>query len=569
MRNSLTIGIVGTGGDGVIVLGTFLQKLAAAQGYFSQMPRYYGAQIRGGASAVKLGLNAEHLCLPEDTTDVMVCFDFEKYRELAHELPMGDGTLALYDGDPPEDMDLPRMAFRVDFSKKSREVTGTTVSKNMVALGLLKKILGLPEDGVKRTMEEDEELVLLTQNVPAVAAGEQLFSGFSLPELQLSPPRDTSPKVILHGNGAVAQAAIRAGCRAFFGYPITPASEIMQDMQEGLSQMGGVFLQAEDEITAAGLLVGASLAGVESMTATSGPGLDLMTEMLGLASAAEIPIVIVNVQRCGPSTGIPSRSEQSDLNHAIYGGHGDAPRVVIAPYDLEGCYRLVIESINIARGYQVPVILLSDQWLGQTLVATDREFLERDYPRVDIKRPVRKQLEQYFRYELTGNSVSPMAAAGDAGFVYQTTGLTHGEQGTPAFDFHTHQTMHEKRWQKLMPLCQRDELVKLFGEPEYRRGIVTWGSSAQIVLETVRELGLEDKVKVCVPELIYPLPDIVESFVKSCDKLLVIEMNYSSQFYHYLRSLVDLPEKTGVYSRAGGRPFSKEELAGPISETAK
>jgi 2-oxoglutarate ferredoxin oxidoreductase subunit alpha len=229
---------------------------------------------------------------------------------------------------------------------------------------------------------------------------------------------------------------------------------------------------------------------------------------------------------------------------------------------------LVIESINITQSYQAPVILLSDQWLGQTLVATSSEFMEKDYPRHKVKRPVRKQLEPYSRYELTRDLVSPMAAVGDAGFVYQTTGLTHGEEGTPAFDFHTHQTMHEKRWQKLMPLCQRDELVKLFGEPEYRRGIVTWGSSAQIVLETIRGLGLQDKVKVCVPELIYPLPDTVESFVKSCEKLLVVEMNYSGQFYHYLRSLVDLPEKTSIYSRAGGRPFSKEELAGPISEKA-
>ncbi|MFC1957918.1 2-oxoacid:acceptor oxidoreductase subunit alpha, partial [Chloroflexota bacterium] len=415
----------------------------------------------------------------------------------------------------------------------------------------------------------DKELILLKKNLSAMEAGEQLSLKFSFPELKLSSAADPSPKVILHGNGAIAQAAVRAGCRAFFGYPITPAAEIMQEMQEQLSLTGGTFLQAEDEIASAGLVMGASMVGVESMTATSGPGFDLMTEMIGLASSAEIPVVIVDVQRCGPSTGIPSKSEQSDLNHAIYGGHGDAPRVVIAPYDLEGCYRLIIESLNIAQYYQTPVILLSDQWLGQTFVATNIDFLKKDYPRKKIKRPTRKDLGRYCRYKLTDDFVSPMAVVGDEGLVYQTTGLTHGEKATPASDFQTQQIMHEKRWKKLMPLCQRDELIKIFGKQECQSAIITWGSSAQIVLEIVKDLGLQSQVKVCVPELIHPLPDAVKSFLRSTEKLLVIEMNYSGQLYHYLRSQVDLPPQTQIYNRVGSRPFSKNELARPIAEVAR
>lgn len=569
IRSSLTVGIVGAGGDGVIVLGSFLQKLAASQGYFSQLPRYYGAQIRGGPSAVKLSLNAESLSLPEDDVDVMVCFDWGQYQEFAHELPMGVDTLVLYDGDPPGEMNLPGKSFRVDFSVKSQDVTGAARNKNIVALGLLTVLLGLPEDRVKKTIEEDKELSLLKKNILAMEAGGQLSFELSFPGLKLSSALDPSPKIILHGNGAIAQGAVHAGCKAFFGYPITPAAEIMQGMQEQLALKGGVFLQAEDEIASAGLVMGASMAGIASMTATSGPGFDLMTEMIGLASSAEIPIVIVDVQRGGPATGIPSKSEQSDLNHAIYGGHGDAPRVVIAPYDLEGCYRLIIESFNIAQYYQTPVILLSDQWLGQTLVATNSNFLKKDYPKKEIKRPTRKDLGHYYRYKLTDDFISPMAVVGDEGLVYQTTGLTHGEKATPAFDFQTQQIMHEKRWKKLMPLCRRDELVKVFGKQECSSAIMTWGSSAQIVLEIVRDLGLQDQVKVCVPELIHPLPDAVKSFLISTEKLLIIEMNYSGQFYHYLRSQVDLPPQTQIYNRVGSRPFSKKELAGLIAEVAR
>jgi 2-oxoglutarate ferredoxin oxidoreductase subunit alpha len=566
-NSNLTIGIVGAGGDGVVVMGSFLQKLAALQGYFSQMPRYYGAQIRGGGSAVKLSLDAERPSLPKDSLDILVCFNWEKYLEFEPELAIGVDTLVVYENQPLRGVNLPEKSFQIGFSRKSQEATGATLNKNIVALGLLIRILALPDDRVKEAIDQDEELILLKENLLALEAGEHLFSEFSFPELRLSPARDESVKVILHGNAAMARAAVRAGCRVFFGYPITPATEIMQEMQEELSQQEGVFLQTEDEIASAGLTIGASLAGAKSMTSTSGPGFDLMTESMGLASAAEIPMLIIDVQRGGPSTGIPSKSEQSDLNHAIYGGHGDAPRVVMAPYDIEGCYRLVIESLNIAQYFQTVVVLLSDQWLGQTLVAINDEFLLKDYPSWERKRAARK--EDYHRYQLTEDFISPMADVGDEGLVYQTTGLAHNEKGAPAFDFETHQRMHQKRWQKLMPLCQRDELVKVFGKEESTRGIITWGSSAQVVLETVKDLGLQDKVKVCVPELIHPLPGRIERFLSSTEKLLVIEMNYSGQFYHYLRSQIDLPKKTQVYNRAGGRLFSRKELTGPITEIAR
>jgi 2-oxoglutarate ferredoxin oxidoreductase subunit alpha len=343
----------------------------------------------------------------------------------------------------------------------------------------------------------------------------------------------------------------------------------MEEMQERLNQGHGVFLQAEDEIAAVGMALGASLTGAKSMTATTGPGIDLMTEMIGLASGAEIPVVIVDVQRCGPATGIPSKLEQSDINHAIYGGHGDAPRVVLAAYNLEGCYRLLIESFNISEHYQTPVILLSDQRLGQTTVATSSDLLEADYAIVERKRPGREHQEQYRRYAMTDDYISPMAMAGDEGTVYQFSGLAHNEKGRPSFDFATNQRMHEKRWQKLMPLRDRDELVKVFGNEGSGRGIVAYGSSAQFVLETVEDLGLQDEVKVCIPELIHPLPRKLTRFVDSSEKLLVVEMSYSAQFYHYLRSQIDLPSDSEVYARAGGMAFSRKELSGPVTKLAR
>lgn len=570
MRDRLTIGIAGAGGDGVVVLGSLLQRLAASQGYFGQMPRYYGPQIRGGSSGVKLSLNTTRASVPEDTVDIMVCFNWEKYAELEQELPLGFDSVVFYDKTPPEgSLNLPERSFQVDFSQISKELNGKTSAKNMAALGLLERILALPENLVKAAMPHDQASALLERYGLALEAGRRLLPEFSFDELRLLPPMDATARTVLHGNSAVAQGAMRVGCRTFFSYPITPASEIMEEMQERLNHRNGVFLQAEDEIAAIGLALGASLTGSKSMTATTGPGLDLMTEMIGMASSAEIPVVIVDVQRCGPATGIPSKAEQSDLNHAIYGGHGDAPRVVLAAYSVKGCYRLVIESFNISEYYQTPVILLSDQRLGQTTVATNSDFLMKDYSIAPRKRPAGEDPKKYQRYELTDNNISPMASAGDEGLTYQATGLAHNEKGEPSFDFAHNQRMHEKRWQKLMPLRDRDDLVKLFGREEVRRGIIAFGSSAQFVLETVEDLGLEDKVKVCVPELIHPLPGRLSTFVSSLDKLLIVEMSYSAQFHHYLRSQIDLPSDTEIYARAGGMAFSRKELSGSITELAR
>ncbi len=550
------------------MLGSLLQRLAAWQGYFSQMPRYYGAQIRGGGSAVKLGLDSRCLSLPEDSLDILVCFNWEKYLEFEHELELRGESLVLFQNNPPTEINLPETSYQVDFSKRSHEVTGATIDKNIVALGVLLRILALDEDQVKRAIDEDKELKLLKQNIPALEAGGQLFTDFSFPELLLSPARDSSTKLTIHGNAAMAQAAIRAGCQVFFGYPITPAAEIMHEMQQELSLGKGVYLQAEDEIASSGMALGASLTGAKAMTATSGPGFDLMTEMLGFATSAEIPLVIIDVQRCGPSTGIPSKSEQSDLNHAIYGGHGDTPRVVIAPCDMEGCYRLAIESINIAQQFQTPVILLSDQWLGQTFVSTSDDFLKKYYPSESVKRAT-NTLNEYHRYRLTEDSISPMADVGSEGLAYQTTGLAHNEKGEPSFNFENNQIMHLKRWSKLIPLCHRDELVKVSGKEESRRGVITWGSSAQVVLQTVKDLRLEDTIKICIPELIHPLPERVKGFIKSIEKLLVIEMNYSGQLHRYLRSQIDLPESTQIYARAGGQTFRRKELADPLTEISR
>jgi len=582
MKKSVSLGIVGLGGEGVVILGTLLLKVGSREFYHGKMQKFYDARIKGGSSAVFLSFSLEKEILPSENLDILVCLNGKNLKEFRAELPIVSQTLFFLD-DIPENRPIFNEysnALPFPFEKICREKGATLQSKNMVALGVLSRILGFDKEEVieeiKKFSKKYEE-----QNLACFEAGLEFSETSELPSWQLlkpiPPQRDPAKggmpglqKIIIDGNEAVVQAALKVACTCLIAYPITPASEIMESLGPKLLSSGKVFVQAEDEIAAAGLCIGASLGGAKSMVSTSGPGLDLLMEMLGLASQAEIPLVIVDVQRAGPATGMPTKTEQSDLFTAIYGGHGDTPRVVLAPYDTEGCYRLTIEAFNISEYYQTPVILLSDQNLGQTLVSTC-DFTSKNYQIIERLKPDEKEKGNYRRYIITPNFISPFAIFGTPGFCWQTSGLTHQETGAPASESaELQQKMAEKRWKKLLPLTKQKDLVKTFGNPKSKIGIMSWGSSAKTVLESLQEQGLLSKVKVCIPELLHPLPEEeIQSFLKNTKKLCICELNYSGQFARHLRAWIDLPKNTRIYSRAGGSPFTRSELKDWLSEVVK
>jgi len=312
-------------------------------------------------------------------------------------------------------------------------------------------------------------------------------------------------------------------------------------------------------------VIGASFAGVRSMTATSGPGLSLMTEMLGLASMAEIPTVIVNVQRGGPSTGNPTKTEQSDLSQALTGTHGDAPRVVLACSDVEDSFHATVDAFNIAEEYQIPVILLSDQSIGQrkqTISGTDLE-----HGVVCRTLPSAVELEKYERYRETRNGVSPMSVPGIRGGEYQTNGLEHDASGRPASMYATHEKMNAKRYRKLWPIRDQYRFYRRFGPERADLGIVCWGSSLGAVREAVSAANARgESVAAFVPRMLYPFPkEDFEKFLASVGRLLVVELSYTAQFYRYLRSFLDLPAQTRVYKRSGGKPLTAREVEESMS----
>jgi 2-oxoglutarate ferredoxin oxidoreductase subunit alpha len=357
-------------------------------------------------------------------------------------------------------------------------------------------------------------------------------------------------------------AAIFAGCTFFGGYPITPSTEIMQYLGREIWKYGGCVFQAEDEIAGIAAVVGASFAGRKAMTATSGPGMSLKTEVLGLATIAELPLVCVNVQRGGPSTGIPTKSEQSDLFQAVFSAHGDVVRPVLAPTTVADTFATTVEAFNIAEEYQTPVILLSDADIGQRKEVVDPI----DASRVHVserRRPSAPELEHYRRFVINESGISPISEPGMPGGNYLASGIEHNEAGSPTASGAVHARMNDKRIRKLVPLTMRRDLFDSYGPADAPVAMVSWGSVSGVAREALA-LAARSGVaaKLLVPRLLYPVAQhVYADFFASVRAGFVLEQSHQGQLYRLLRMFVDLPRGIDALARSGSNPFTPAEVA--------
>lgn len=540
-----------------MVAGDLAAMACAAHGLHVIKTEAYGPQIRGGESSSTVRVSATPIAAQGDAVDALVVFRFADFARFRSEMTLRDGCVVLHEPDDPPPAEIAALPCKaVPFAQLAREA-GAPNAKNIAALGVLASMLGLPaekiRDAVRRRFAKKGTDVI-GANLRALDRGSAWSTdGASVLE---SPG---SPRLLMSGNEATAFAALHAGCSFFAGYPITPSSEILHLLSEWLPKIGGTCLQTEDELAAIGAVVGASFAGAKAMTATSGPGLSLMSEMLGLSSIAEIPAVVINVQRGGPSTGIPTKSEQSDLFHAVYGGHGDMPRVVLAPCDVAGAFHATVDAFNIAEEFQLPAIVLSDQLIAQRRETLDAAALVHD---VVQRRIAHEPGDSYQRYASTDDGVSPMTVPGMEHGTYQTNGLEHDESGSPSSMFVVHERMNAKRYRKLEAMARKYPLFERFGVSDPELGILCWGSSAGPVREAVERMNsLGAGVAAFVPRILAPLPAAeLNAFLYACSRVLIVETSFAGQFHRYLRSLVDLPRDTRVLARSGGKALSVGEI---------
>ncbi|HPW20834.1 MAG TPA: 2-oxoacid:acceptor oxidoreductase subunit alpha [Vicinamibacterales bacterium] len=589
MTTDLVIGMAGSGGDGIVSAGESLLTAAALEGYHGVLTKSFGPQIRGGESSFRLRVCTKKVLNPGGGLDIAVALNWEDFLKFGSELPVSGRTTVIYDaatgvapdGIPVKDA-LPAEVLPVPIEQMARESGGGDRVKNTVVLGLMSGWVGLGREQVvagirKRLARKGAEVVERAEK--AFAAGLAFAEAHPLRvDRTMAPPAESGAKFVVDGNDLCAAAAIVAGCEFFGGYPITPSSEIMHFLGREIWRYGGTMLQAEDEIAGIGAVVGASFAGKKAMTATSGPGMSLKTEMLGLASIAELPLVCVNVQRGGPSTGIPTKGEQSDLLQAAFSAHGDVIRPVLAAISAEDMFAVTVEAFNIAEHYQTPVIVLSDQEVGQRKETADP--IDASAVRtVDRLRPSAEDLNPYVRFRFTESGISPISHPGMPGGNYLASGIEHTENGSPTAGGEMHSRMNEKRLRKFEPLKQRADLFLRAGNPNARIGLISWGSTAGAVIEAF-ELAAADglDVKLLVPRLLYPVADgIFQDFLASVERGLIVEQNHQAQLYRLLRMFVDVPGGVETLAKSGSNPITPSEIverlrrlaAAPKAETAR
>ncbi len=559
--DSLCIALVGSGGAGVMTAGNILLEAAALAGYYALMTRSSGPQIRGGEAAALLRIARRPVECMADTFQLLAAVDWQNVQRFAAEIPVDPAGVLIGDpaaGAPPEVFTTGGVG-RVEIPLAALAKGIEQGRANMILLGVVAEFLGLPGTALTRAVERllGKRPAAVVASLAAIDAGRRAALELQGPGRLAAPPAKPAPRWLVTGNEAAGLGALHGGVRFVAAYPITPATELLEWLSPALTEVGGTLVQAEDELAAINMAIGASFGGVPALTATAGPGLALMVESLGLAVASETPVVVVDVMRVGPSTGIATKSEQGDLNIAINGLHGDAPHLVLAPNGVGDCLATTQWAVALAEALQAPAIVLSDQFLGQARAAIDE-------PAVAEVATTRRQAEAgdgpYRRYALTIDGVSPMALPGQAGITYTADGLEHTERGTPSSQAADHLAQLDKRRRKLDLFDYGGRWADIEGEGAL--AVITFGSCTAPLREALARAASDGlALRLVSLRLLAPAqPARLAAALAGVRKLLVVEQNHSGQLLRYLKSDFDLPCRPDSLRKPGGQQWSPAEL---------
>ena len=567
-----SLAITGAGGIGSITVGELLLRLAGKSGFFGLMRRSFGPQIRGGEAAALLRISDHPVECMNDSFDILLALDWLNAERFAEEITLRPDSLIIADPSAGEVPSVYREMGIEILEIPMKSLAGETPGgrPNMVALGLLAQWLGYSSASAGKLIDK----VFSAQGKEVASGSKAAFSkGFD--EASIAKARELEKQPVpakkerqagrwqLSGNEGCGLGALRGGIRFAAAYPITPATDMLEWLSPRLKKLGGRLLQAEDELASINMVIGGSFGGVPAMTATSGPGLALMLESMGLAVAAEIPALVVNVMRGGPSTGCPTKSEQTDLNVALYGLHGDAPHLVLGALDHADCILTTEWAVRLAEALQTLAVVLSDQYLAQSraLIAKPTYRL----PKIPA-RNIAEETEGYLRYKLTGSGVSPMAIPGTALNMYVADGLEHTEKGKPSSTAGDHQSQLDKRDRKISSFDFGDHWADIRGQGT--TAIITWGSTSGAVREAAGRIASSGgAVKVIAIRLLLPAsPAKLAAELHGVTRVLVVEQSHSRQFYLYLRTHYDITAETRVFARPGPLLISPGEIVQQIQD---
>jgi 2-oxoglutarate ferredoxin oxidoreductase subunit alpha len=551
--------------------GAVLLRAAARAGYYGLMIQLFGPQVRGGEAAALVQVSTEPVLAQPDRFDVFVALDWKKVDQFAPEIPLDATSIILADpvsGPVPAAMAkskarvLPLTLHDPDATRLDRFLHPGHA--NVLAAGVVAALAGFGLCHLRAAINDvlgDKGAKVVETNLASALAGAEAAPSLSL-DLMLD-AATASPRWLISGNEAIALGALRGGVRFVGCYPITPATDLVEWLAPELQKLGGKLVIAEDELAAINMVLGASYGGVPAMTVTSGPGFALMTEAIGLGVAAEIPAVIIDVMRAGPSTGIPSKTEQSDIDIAIHGGHGDAPRVVLAPLSIADCIPTAERAVELAEELQLPVIVLSDQALGQGRVIIDPPKECRS-PRVRRTNGVVPGTP-FKRYAIGPSAVTSMPPPGMPGGQWIAEGLTHNELGIPVSGAGAHVAQLNKRAKKLEGFEPGDLWGRSWGDGEI--AIITFGSGVGPARAAAARLSASGRpARVIGLRQLSPVPKLaLARLLRGVRRVIVVEQNHGAQLYQYLLGQKAIPATAETLARPGPLPFRPAEIAAHVA----
>jgi 2-oxoglutarate ferredoxin oxidoreductase subunit alpha len=527
------IRLAGNSQDGIQTAGAFLARLAGRSDQDVMTYMTIPATISGGPSIFQVRIGSGEVLSAGDEADFLVAFYQHSYQD--HIDFVREGGVVLYDSDNVEpNLDDKRFVYvGVPITGLTVEALGGTAKdkgKNIFVLGLITKIFSLDVEKLKKIITEkfagkDESIVntalMAFQAGYAYPVGKVLTHQYQFE--QIPKQAGARAQITMDGNQALAYGLIAAGVRYGAGYPITPWSSVMEALRRELPKYGGIFVQAEDELGAVSIALGFSYSGYLAVTGSAGPGISLKTEAIGWASMAEIPLIICNIQRGGPSTGLPTNVEQSDLHQAIYGGHGDSPRVVLAAATVEDCFYIAIEAARIARKYSTPVFILSDTSLATRIEAFDEPDLSKLMidPKPDLSP---RQTFKPYPVDAITQHIPPGTRILDGKYPL-LSGLEHDEMGHPTGSPKLHMAMTAKRRNKLRKLAEEIPVPEIHGDHEGTL-MVGWGSTYGPIHDAVtlaRHQG--EKVGAIHLRHLHPLPNGLEKIFQKFKRIVTVEMN--------------------------------------------
>jgi 2-oxoglutarate ferredoxin oxidoreductase subunit alpha len=577
MYTDISVLIAGRAGDGVLFTGNILAKIMKRQGWDVVTIRDFPSNIRGENTNYSIRASLKTIHGRGDSVDVLLAFTCDAVYEHVGKVAQG-GIVLCDDGrrlDLSDEESRGKVFHKFFLRKLARENFKNEIFKNMIALGALSYILGLDFRAIERIIAETflkrKGRDIVRKNVQAITLGCERAKKIISPEHkhELRRKKDVR-RLLISGDEAIALGTLAAGCRFFSAYPICPASEIWQWLAVHLPRFNGIVVQTEDELAAVNMALGASYAGVRAMTATSGPGASLMMEGFGLAGMAEIPLVIVNVQRVGPATGLPTKTEQSDLDQWVHGSHGEFPRIILSPGTVEECFDFTVKAFNLAEKYQCPVVLLTEQDYGQNL-RTVRRFnlfgVKIDRGKL-LSQEKLLRMKDYKRYRFIRDGISPRAIPSMKNGLHMVEGNEHDEKGYRDECVQNRIRMMEKRMKKLKSAAKDLADAKVWGDADAETGIVGFGSTLGPILEAVSQLERKRiKAKYFQVRTLWPfLYEQLQDFAASCRRIIVVENNYTGQLRRLIQSQGRIKNEIVSILNYSSQPFSPGDISSRIQK---